>query len=352
MAGVAVAASGDAAVSGREAVSDNAAGSWAAASGGVAASGGDALAPPSPLRAFLLAGSPDSLADLQAHVAAIGVVYPTYFHCASGGARLAGSEEPAVNDYAAAQHIVLMPRFTCQQGAAVHRILTEPDVRAATLTRLVTLASNPLYRGLSLDLENDGAADREALSSFVAELAHRLHALHKRLSVVVDGVTHDDPRRSTGFYDERRLGALADEVFVLGWGVHWAGSTPGPIAPLPWVRQVVAYLATLPNASRFVLGVPMYGLDWAKEGGPEQQAVAYQYAGAVALAKSVGATPVRDPASGEMTFGYTRSGVRHTVFYLDAHAIRARLAVARAAGLGVGLWRLGSEDQTLWSSLP
>jgi spore germination protein YaaH len=304
------------------------------------------------LRAFLLTGSPDSLADLRSHASAIGVLFPTDFRCVAHGTRIASEEESAVTEYATTRHILLLPRFTCQQGTAVHRILTDPAARAGTLTRLVALAENRAYGGLSLDLENDGASDREALSSFVAELARRLHTLHKRLSVVVDGVTHDDPKRSTGFYDERRLGALADEVFVLAWGVHWAGSVPGPIAPLPWVRKVAAYVASLPDARRFVLGAPMYGLDWAGEGGRADEATAYQYAGVLALAKSVGATPVRDPASGEMTFSYMLSGVRHTVFYLDAHAIAARLSVARAAGLASGLWRLGSEDQSLWSSLP
>ncbi len=310
-----------------------------------------------PIRAFLLAGSPDSLADLESHASVVRVVYPTYFYCRLPDAQIAGQAEPAVNEYAAAQHIVLMPRFSCQQRAVVHRILTDPSLRRHTLAGLVELAASSPYEGLCLDFENDGASDREAFSSFVAELAQRLHALGKKLSVVVDGVTHEDARISTGFYDDSRLGALADEVFVLGWGVHWAGSPPGPIAPLPWVKEVAAYLASLPNARRFVLGAPMYGLDWAEKSaageeadGASSKASAFQYAGALALAQSVGAIPVRDPASGEMTFDYVRSGVRHTVWYFDARAVEARLQVGRDAGLAIGVWRLGSEDQSLWSS--
>jgi spore germination protein len=310
-----------------------------------------------PLRAFLLAGSPDSFADLQAHASTIGVLYPTYFYCRLPSGQIAGASEPSVDEYAAAHHMVEMPRFSCQQKAAVHRILTDPALRRSTLARLIALARNPLYSGLCLDFENDGASDRAAFSSFVAELARRLHALGKRLSVVVDGVTHEDARISTGFYDDSRLGALADEVFVLAWGAHWEGSAPGPIAPLPWVRQVAAYVASLPHARRFVLGVPMYGLDWAAaggtggSGGSSYQATAYQYSGVTALASSVDATPARDPASGEMTFSYARAGIHHTVFYLDAHAIAARVKVGRDAGLAVGLWRLGGEDQALWSEI-
>lgn len=319
------------------------------------------------LHAFVLAGAPDSFADLQAHTASISVALPTYFQCAPSGSQVLGHDETELSEYIDAHGQLLMPRYSCQSAAQVHRLLYDRSLRAHLLTQLLQIGSQADYRGLCLDLENDGAGDRALMSSFVAALARGLHALGKRLCVVVVGVTHENPRASTGFYDDALLGALADEVFVLAWGVHWARSAPGPIAPLPWVRRVAAYVASLPHARRFVLGVPMYGLDWARyrgaggggiggagagSGGSYGEASAYQYAGAVELARSVGASPTRNPSADEMTFSYTRAGVRHTVWYLDASAIAARLRVGRGAGLAVGVWRLGSEDQRLWSSLP
>ncbi len=312
------------------------------------------------LRAFVLASSPDSFADLQAHAGSVSVAHPTYFECSGEGSRVLGEDDPPVSEWIAAHGIELMPRYTCQQGAQVHRLLYDRSLRLHLLRQLVALVQeHPLYRGLSLDLENDRAEDRALLSSFVAELAAQLHALGRRLSVVVDGVTREDPRLSTGFYDERALAALADEVFVMAWGVHWEGSDPGPIAPLGWVRQVARFLASLPHARRFVLGVPMYGVDWrvapAARGSVRAlgRGVPSQYAGVAALARRVGARPRRDRASGELTFDYTSAGgARHQVWYLDAAAIAARLRAGLAAGLQVGVWRLGSEDQALWSGLP
>jgi spore germination protein YaaH len=301
-----------------------------------------------PLQAFVLTSSPDSFADLQAHVGAVGVIYPTYFQCALPSGAVLGAPEPEVDAYASAHGLAELPRFNCQDGAVVHRILTDALLRARTLARLVALAAGASYAGLNLDLENDGASDRQALSSFVAVLAARLHAEHRKLAVDVDGVEREDPRRQTSFYDDRAIAAAADTVFVMAWGIHWERSGPGPIAPLPYVEGVVRRLARLPHARRFVLGVPMYGLDWPARGGPARPASALQYAGIVALARAVGATPVRDPASGEMTFSYTRAGVVHHVWYLDAHAIAQRLGIARRFGLASGVWRLGEEDQELW----
>ena len=302
------------------------------------------------LQAFLLASAPDSLADLQAHARAIGVVYPTYFECASPGGQIVGRDIPAITRYASASHIVVMPRVNCQDGATVHQILTDPATRDATLARLAAIARDPLYAGVCVDFENDGAEDREALSTFVAAAARELHAHRKKLSVVVDGAGAQQATPGTGLYDYGALSAVADSVFVLAWGAHWAGSAAGPIAPLSDVEATVAYIAQLPYASRFVLGAPMYGLDWPEGADPAQQAAAYQYSAVSALARSVGATPVRDPASQELTFTYSAEGVTHQVWYLDAHAVRAVLAIGRAHGLAVGLWRLGREDQSLWSS--
>ncbi len=306
-----------------------------------------------PLQAYLLASAPDSLRDLRAHARSIGVVYPTYFDCAVPGGAVTGADVAAVTAYARSQRIAVMPRFNCQDGATVHLLLTDSAVRAATLARLVAIARDASYEGLNLDLENDGASDRQALTSFVATLAASVHALHKRLSVVVDGVSEDNTRVSTGFYDDRALVAAADSVFVLAWGAHWQGSAPGPIAPLAAASATAAYLASLPNSSRFVLGAPMYGLDWPAGGGPAHAATAYQYANVVALAHAVHAHVARDPASGELTFSYTdAAGVAHVVWYMDATSVTALMRIARAHGLGTGVWRLGLEDQRMWSATP
>jgi spore germination protein len=303
------------------------------------------------LQAFLLSSSPDSFADLQAHASAIGVVYPTYFQCAAPGGATVGAPNSAIDAYAAAHGLLEMPRYTCQQGAVVHRILTQPSLRASTLAQLVALATSPSYAGLNLDLENDGSADRGALSLFVQALARRLHAEHRRLAVDVVGVTGEQiPRPAAGFYNERALSANADTIFVMAWGAHWEGSGPGPIAPLRHVQGVARFVASLPYARRFVLGAPMYGLDWPVAGGHPGRASALQDAAAIALARSVGATPVRDPVSGEMTFAYTRAEVAHRVWFEDAHAILERISIARRYGLAAGVWRLGQEDQALWSS--
>jgi spore germination protein YaaH len=51
-----------------------------------------------------------------------------------------------------------------------------------------------------------------------------------------------------------------------------------------------------------------------------------------------------------VTFSYTdANGAPHQVWALDSAAVLERLRVYRANGYGIGVWRLGREDQALWN---
>ncbi len=255
------------------------------------------------------------------------MVYPTYFECSPDG-EVVGAVDPEVDAYAAAHGLVEMPRFSCQEGALVHRILTRPALRVRVFARLVALADGPSYAGLNLDLENDGARDRGALTAFVAALAARLHAAGRKLAVDVIGVTREAvPRPAAGFYDDPALAAAADTVFVMAWGPHWEGSGPGPIAPLSFVRGVARYVASLPHARRFVLGVPMYGLDWVLSGGPRRSRGRGRGRSGDGGAGGGGA------AGGRWRRGGTCAGYRAAVH----RRARARLLGGRHAGVGTHL---------------
>jgi spore germination protein len=118
---------------------------------------------------------------------------------------------------------------------------------------------------------------------------------------------------------------------------------------LPWATKVADYVAKQPNLAKFILGTPLYGMDWPSGGGPANPATALQYADTEALAAQVGATPTLDPVAQELHFSYTSGGVSHDVWFNDLASVSQRVALARARGLGVGIWRLGTEDPAIWT---
>jgi spore germination protein YaaH len=301
--------------------------------------------------AFLLASTGQSFRDFQAHYRQIGAVHPTYFECNRSTAAVQGRDDPQITQYAKLRQVEVYARFDCQSTPILHRILTEPALRGAWLNTIVGTAVAKGYDGVNLDFEAGLASDRAALTSFVAELSARLHAVGKKLAVDVSPKIFDDPKHPrSGFYDYPALAASADVVFVMAWGIHWSTSAPGPIADMPWVKRVVAYVNTLPNRHKYVMGAPLYGMDWVGNGGPANPATALEWSKVTALARSVGAGLSFDPIAREAHFSYTDAqGRPHQVWALSAAAVAERVALFRANGYHVGFWRLGEEDQALWS---
>jgi spore germination protein len=243
----------------------------------------------------------------------------------------------------------VLPRIDCQSPTRLHALLTDPGTRATALASLGELAATNGYDGLNVDFEAGLAADRDALTSFASELAAILHGQGKRLSVAVSATTKVVTTGRAAFYAYAALGAVADTVFVMGWGKHWSTSVPGALADLPWATAVADFVATMPNRGRYVLGAGLYGMDWAAGGGPSHPATALEWSDVQQLIAAVGANPVVDPVANAPHFSYAdAAGVAHEVWYTDAGNLDALIRLAHDRGLGFGVWRLGREDPALW----
>jgi spore germination protein YaaH len=120
---------------------------------------------------------------------------------------------------------------------------------------------------------------------------------------------------------------------------------------IDWVRTVADYAASMPNHEKFIIGTMLYGMDWANDGGTADPGEGRHYPEVQALSSRYGVAPTFDPAVGAWQLKYTNdAGVPHTVWYPDAGTIGDRIATARDRGLGVGFWRLGQEDDRVWSN--
>jgi spore germination protein YaaH len=303
------------------------------------------------LHAFVLASTGSSFEDFKAHDRQIGAIHATFFECDPATGAVTGHDEPRITTYARLRQVEVYARFDCQSPPVLHRVLTDPALRGAWLRTMTGLAVQNGYDGVNLDFEAGAPGDRAAYTRLVAELAARLHAVGKKLAVDVSAKTADDPLHPrSGIYDYPELAAAADVVFVMAWGIHWATSAPGAIADMPWLRRVVRYVDTLPDRDRYVMGSPLYGMDWPREAGPGAPARALEWSDVLALSARVGAPPVYDATARETRFAYTdASGVRHQVWATNAAAVLERMRLFRAHGYGVGVWRLGREDQALWA---
>lgn len=262
---------------------------------------------------------------------------------------------------------------------AMAALLSAPATRALHVQTLVRFARDQDFDGLDIDYEsfafNDGRDTWESTRpnwvAFIVELADALHREHKTLTVSAPYVLDGGHTPDSGYwvYDYAAIGKVVDRVRIMAY--DYSTSEPGPIAPLEWVTSVVAAAKDLVPASKLVLGIPVYGRDWAgavvgscpPDQQPKSHTVSNTTAEQVAAAKGV--APMWAEHSAERTFSYTDvlSGVdaggtavsctvTRTVWYQDAQAVYERAWVAERQDLsGIALFPLGTDVTAMWPAI-
>jgi spore germination protein len=231
----------------------------------------------------------------------------------------------------------------------VANILHDPAAMTRHINDIVTLVQRENYDGIDLDYEDLPATDRQVFSTFVTRLADALHGKNKTLTVAVFAKTDEagEDQRNAG-QDYAVIGAAADEVRVMAYDYHWSGSTAGPVAPMPWVRDVLTYAKSQMPAEKIVLGIPVSGYDWVGD-----QAEVVTWIQCYGRAQHFHATLQWDRLSQSPSFKYTdEQGRAHEVWFENAESTALKLQAAKAAGIrGVFLWMISSEDDRTWSTV-
>lgn len=275
----------------------------------------------------------------------------------------------------------ILPSITDGSGKGrMAQTLAAPKKRAAHIDEIVQLVLANGYDGIDLDYEafafTDGrstwAQTRPDWVAFVTELADALHAEGKLLAVTTPAIYNTAYDTSSGYwvYDWAGIGESIDLLRIMAY--DYSVGSPGPIAPLEWVKKIAAFAPSQVSARKVQLGVPVYGRNWhvGTDGkcpvGQEINDGNYSMTAAGALASLArdGVSPeqVSRDASGELTVDYrivyrgltakgdkTKCTVSRRAFFADAESVADRVRVARSAGLaGAALWTIGGESAAQW----
>jgi len=265
----------------------------------------------------------------------------------------ASCEDPAIVSFLRSRGILILPTVAnildgVWNGPLVSRIIADQALTAANVSKLVDLAVTNAYDGIDLDYEDLDASDRAAFTNFVNRLAVALHAQGKLLTVNVHAKTAepgtwDGPRAQ----DWRAIGQAADQVRIMAYEYYWSTSGPGPISPIGWVRDVLAFARSTIPPPKIMHGVPLYGYDWVGQAGTD-----HVWQETMALATQNAATITWDPASASSWFEYTAGRTQHTVWFENAMSTDAKLQLTTEHDLGgITLWRVGGEDPETWSRI-
>lgn len=245
-------------------------------------------------------------------------------------------------------HNLLYPGGPEVGRRAAHQVMARPELRAKVIAHILEILRREGYDGVNVDFEGIAAADRDAYTEFVRQLARALKPAGYAVTLSVPAKVADHPAHAWGYpYDYAALGELADYVAVMTYDYHGYATGPGPIAPLDWVLRVAAYARATMPPERVLLGIAAHAFDWPLDGGSPRYLGARE---ALSLARVLGIHPSVDPMRGA-TFRYRDpQGRLREVWFETAETAAAKVAAAEALGLGgIALWRLGFEDPRLWT---
>jgi len=299
-----------------------------------------------------------AIADFKEHVGAYDIVSFFWYRLDENGG--IGKYENATEDVASVRFaqengvkvlalIANLPEDGEWDTARVDKVIATPEARTAHIAAIMQLVDSKGYDGINIDYEFLEDRQTESFSAFITELASALHAKDKILAVAIHAQVARGEKRGQ---DMRALQA-ADILAIMTYDEHWETSEPGPIASLPWVREVLDYADDLDIArERIFLGLALYGYDWPQDGERWGAARGVEYEDVLRISAAQGAELQFNTDSMAAHFSYDMNGIFHHVWFEDVDSFRAKYELAQAHGLGgVHLWRLGRQDERIYEVL-
>jgi cellulose synthase/poly-beta-1,6-N-acetylglucosamine synthase-like glycosyltransferase/peptidoglycan/xylan/chitin deacetylase (PgdA/CDA1 family)/spore germination protein YaaH len=267
---------------------------------------------------------------------------------------------PMVNNYSPVEQ---------DWSAEAAAFLLSPEARATFIQQVdKLLAANTRYRGLTLDFQALPAEAAPGYSALVQALYADFHPRNLRLYVNVPIVNPSVP----GGLDLATFAKNSDGLVLMNYDEHQTDSDAGPVAGQDWFENNLRAAMKVVPREKIICSIGSYGYDWTTALPPPPAPVRRGHRPpkppppkpaevlnttmlttqeAWQQASDSGAKIELDDASLNPHFAYDDDDakVRHTVWFLDAVTALNQMRVARALGLQTfALWRLGSEDDSLW----
>jgi cellulose synthase/poly-beta-1,6-N-acetylglucosamine synthase-like glycosyltransferase/peptidoglycan/xylan/chitin deacetylase (PgdA/CDA1 family)/spore germination protein YaaH len=224
-------------------------------------------------------------------------------------------------------------------GPGLARLLADPAKRQARLAELVTFLQLNSAQGLVIDFEEVPKDAHQSVLTFLHELKAAF-ASHEWLLAIA--APFDDPD-----WMYRSYAAATDYQILMAYDEHFEEGQPGAIASQAWFVDKLTRRMKELDPEKTIIALGNYGYDWTSK--PPALDMTFQET--ILTSKESEAPILFDPISLNPHFDYQEDdGSLHHVWFLDAVTAQNQM---RAADVfrprGYALWRLGSEDPSIWS---
>lgn len=226
-------------------------------------------------------------------------------------------------------------------GTGLAKMLANPDLRHQRIAEIVAFLDANRFQGVTVDFENLPDSAQPDLKQFLGELAD---AFAPHGWGIVLSVPFDDEA-----WDYAGLAKIVDFELLMAYDQHWAGQDPGSVAAQDWFESTLDKRMKELDPDQTIIAIGSYGYDWAK--GKTAEAVTFQ--DAMDRAADAQADISFDDDTQNPHFSYSEdNGTVHQLWFLDAATAYNQIHAADGyQPYGYAVWRLGSEDPSIWPLL-
>jgi cellulose synthase/poly-beta-1,6-N-acetylglucosamine synthase-like glycosyltransferase/peptidoglycan/xylan/chitin deacetylase (PgdA/CDA1 family)/spore germination protein YaaH len=224
------------------------------------------------------------------------------------------------------------------------RAIADDASRQRLVTALTTFVEQNKFGGVCIDFEEIA----EPIPANLDNLLRFMQALHAAFQVrgwiVMQAVPFDSVE-----WNYKEFSAANDYLMLMAYDQHYAGKEWGSVAAQDWYEVNLVKRMKEVDPAKTIIAIGNYGYDWT-EGAEHASELTCQEALVRAHESEVEQIEF-DPATRNPHYEYDEDdNSHHHVWFLDA--VTAYNQMRAASGYnpaGFALWRLGSEDPSIWS---
>jgi len=224
-------------------------------------------------------------------------------------------------------------------GPGLQELLADPARRKVLENGIVSFLETNKLQGVVVDFEEVPQAAYADLSTFLGELSASF-APHGW--IVVEAAPYADAG-----WPYATFAKVIDYTMLMAYDQHDETGVPGAIAGEPWFEDTLDKRMKELAPNRTIIAIGNYAYDW--HGGDSADDLSFQEA--VVAARDSDARVDFDPDTNNPHFSYIENdNVKHDVWFLDGVTAYNQIHAADVfQPAGYALWRLGSEDPSVWS---
>ena len=320
--------------------------------------------------AFYVPWDAASFSSLRSYAHQIDILYPDWLHVFTADGRIQGVDEQTNKLFDVVQgssvlpvddrvmpflknddpNIEVFPMVNNSDGTNwvnVTDFLNNADARARFRQQAGQFLSSGRFRGLMLDFEAFPPEGQKGYVALLQELSGDLHGRSMKLYVAVP--PHNEE------YDYRSIAAAADGVVLMNYDEHYPGGQSGPVASEDWFEQNLKFAVAAIPKEKIICAIANYGYDWVEKpkkgklpAGVHDSTVSVQDAWLAARDSDEDVNFDDDAMNPHFSY-LDEHSLRHDIWFVDAVTALNHMRSAQNLGIQTfALWRLGSEDRSLW----